>query len=136
MDICAYCGKRRRLTREHLIPKSKGGKLCIGVCGPCNNARGNSMTHAPFLRYIKEHPDVWEEALSILDPLEDAMVQMWRDEGIRARWSLEDMIPYVHTDESVLHADERFRKYGHAWGLRHALPKSITVRFATCTIRI
>lgn len=49
IHFCCYCGKqileKRDLTREHLIPKSKGGnqshynlKAC---CRPCNGSRGN-----------------------------------------------------------------------------------------------
>ena len=43
---CAYCGaERQRLTIDHIIPKSKGGKAdfenCVSSCKPCNNKKGN-----------------------------------------------------------------------------------------------
>ncbi len=43
---CAYCGKEnRRLTIDHVIPKSRGGKTvfenCVSSCKPCNNKKGN-----------------------------------------------------------------------------------------------
>jgi 5-methylcytosine-specific restriction endonuclease McrA len=42
---CAYCGSRRELTIDHIIPSSRGGKTnfenCITACRPCNNAKGN-----------------------------------------------------------------------------------------------
>lgn len=43
---CAYCGDYRgRLTVDHIIPKSRGGKTdfenCVTSCKPCNNWKGN-----------------------------------------------------------------------------------------------
>ena len=43
---CAYCGaERQRLTIDHIIPKSKGGKAnfenCVSSCKPCNNKKGD-----------------------------------------------------------------------------------------------
>jgi len=42
---CGYCGKdRERLTVDHIIPKSKGGKTCfencVACCKLCNNKKG------------------------------------------------------------------------------------------------
>lgn len=41
---CAYCGVRRdRLTMDHIIPRSRGGKTdfenCVACCSPCNNRK-------------------------------------------------------------------------------------------------
>ena len=43
---CAYCGtERQKLTIDHIIPKSKGGKAtfenCVTSCKPCNNIKGD-----------------------------------------------------------------------------------------------
>lgn len=43
---CAYCGRTdRRLTIDHIIPKSKGGtssfENCVASCKPCNNKKNN-----------------------------------------------------------------------------------------------
>lgn len=43
---CAYCGTpKRRLTIDHIIPKSKGGKSnfenCVAACKPCNIQKGD-----------------------------------------------------------------------------------------------
>lgn len=43
---CAYCGtERQKLTIDHIIPKSKGGKAtfenCVTSCKPCNNKKGD-----------------------------------------------------------------------------------------------
>ena len=43
---CAYCGVRQyRLTIDHIIPKSRGGKdtfeNCVACCRKCNNRKGS-----------------------------------------------------------------------------------------------
>ena len=42
---CVYCGSSSRLTIDHVIPASKGGKNnfdnCVTACQPCNNKKGN-----------------------------------------------------------------------------------------------
>jgi 5-methylcytosine-specific restriction endonuclease McrA len=49
---CQYCGKHRRelkgrqfLTRDHVLPVSRGGDNCwanvVTACSPCNNRKGN-----------------------------------------------------------------------------------------------
>ena len=45
---CAYCGREtRRLTIDHIIPKSRGGKTtfenCVSSCKPCNNKKGDKV---------------------------------------------------------------------------------------------
>ena len=45
MDKCQYCKEPAELTREHVIPISKGGcnhaHNIIHVCESCNHKRGN-----------------------------------------------------------------------------------------------
>jgi len=48
--VCLYCGERfapRALTRDHVIPLSKGGADCwtnvATACRPCNAAKGNRL---------------------------------------------------------------------------------------------
>lgn len=42
---CQYCGSRERLTVDHIIPKSRGGKdtweNLVAACTPCNNKKDN-----------------------------------------------------------------------------------------------
>lgn len=45
--LCMYCGKlfdRLRLTRDHVLPRAKGGRdnwaNCVAACKPCNNHKG------------------------------------------------------------------------------------------------
>ena len=62
---CAYCHKVcDRLSREHLLPRSVGGRAIIHVCFPCNFERGSSGKFGPFLLYIYTYPDHWAKALA------------------------------------------------------------------------
>jgi 5-methylcytosine-specific restriction endonuclease McrA len=54
---CAYCGgKKRKLTIDHIIPKSRGGKTdfenCVSCCKSCNNKKG-SKTPSEAKMYLK-----------------------------------------------------------------------------------
>jgi len=45
---CVYCGATNvRLTIDHLVPKSRGGKSifenCVTSCKPCNNKKGDKL---------------------------------------------------------------------------------------------
>jgi 5-methylcytosine-specific restriction endonuclease McrA len=44
---CQYCGSNKRLTLDHVIPKSKGGPHTwdnvVTACEPCNLKKGNRM---------------------------------------------------------------------------------------------
>lgn len=41
---CFYCGSIQRLTRDHIIPRSKGGGTfpcnIVAACSPCNGEKG------------------------------------------------------------------------------------------------
>jgi 5-methylcytosine-specific restriction endonuclease McrA len=45
---CLGCGKKRKLTADHVIPISKGGTSNIDniqpLCGPCNSSKGTKTT--------------------------------------------------------------------------------------------
>lgn len=59
-EFCHWCGRRlndkprsgTRRTRDHLIPRSRGGKGLLNnvvtACAECNLKRGNSMTWRPY----------------------------------------------------------------------------------------
>ncbi len=54
---CAYCkSEKRRLTIDHIIPRSRGGKTtfenCVSSCKPCNNKKGNK-TPTEVKMYLK-----------------------------------------------------------------------------------
>lgn len=49
---CAYCGEKKRLTQDHVIPLTKGGhhtkENVVPACGPCNAKKGTkTLTHFP-----------------------------------------------------------------------------------------
>ena len=45
---CLCCGKKKKLTADHIVPVSKGGTSDIRniqpLCGPCNSSKGNKST--------------------------------------------------------------------------------------------
>jgi hypothetical protein len=62
---CAYCHKVfARLSREHLLPRSVGGRTIIRICFPCNFERGCRGDFGPFLSYIRKYPHRWTEAVN------------------------------------------------------------------------
>ncbi|QTA89888.1 HNH endonuclease [Desulfonema magnum] len=55
---CAYCGKSsKRLTIDHVIPRSKGGKTdfdnCVSCCEDCNNKKGSKTPRQAGMRLLK-----------------------------------------------------------------------------------
>lgn len=54
---CAYCGENhRKITIDHIIPKSRNGKTtfenCVSSCLPCNNKKGGK-TPSEARMYLK-----------------------------------------------------------------------------------
>jgi len=70
--ICAYCGerfKRKDLSRDHIIPKSRGGKdtwgNCVAACLECNQrkaAKTPEEAGMPLI-YLPYTPNRYEEML-------------------------------------------------------------------------
>jgi len=67
--VCAYCGRRFRfddLTREHIVPVSRGGQdswmNCITACRSCNGHKGSrtpeqagmSLMYLPYVPSLHE----------------------------------------------------------------------------------
>jgi len=81
---CAYCGNgKERLTIDHIIPKSRGGRTtfenCVSSCKSCNNKKGDrtpSDAHM-FLKVKAYQPTIAEflrlkvQRLGINDVLRD-----------------------------------------------------------------
>jgi len=70
--ICAYCGRHFRfedLTREHIVPTSRGGHdtwmNCITACRPCNGHKGNRMPEEAHLSlmYLPYVPSLHEDMI-------------------------------------------------------------------------
>lgn len=47
---CQYCGSKRDLTLDHIIPRSKGGQHTwenvVTACAPCNGRKGSQLLEA------------------------------------------------------------------------------------------
>ncbi|MEM4260928.1 MAG: HNH endonuclease [Candidatus Woesearchaeota archaeon] len=69
-NICAYCGNEfnvEKLTRDHIIPKSLGGKdiwtNVVTACKPCNHRKGSKtleqtgqqLLYVPYVPNRAEH---------------------------------------------------------------------------------
>lgn len=82
--LCAYCGHvypRQKLTRDHVIPKSRGGKdvyeNCVTSCGPCNRWKDNKTLEEADLKllYVPYKPSFNEHLiLKNRNILEDQML--------------------------------------------------------------
>jgi len=71
-QICAYCGHRFHvddLTREHIVPVSRGGldswMNCITACRSCNGHKGNLMPDEAHLTlmYLPYVPSLHEDMI-------------------------------------------------------------------------
>jgi 5-methylcytosine-specific restriction endonuclease McrA len=58
---CVYCGRRlqSKLTIDHMIPSSRGGKTsfenCVAACRPCNHKKGNK-TPSEANMFLRKQP--------------------------------------------------------------------------------
>ena len=65
-SICKYCGcKPSKLTIDHVIPKSRGGKStfenCISSCKPCNNKKNDRTPREAKMKIIGKQP--WQPSI-------------------------------------------------------------------------
>lgn len=70
--VCAYCGHsfaHDDLTREHIVPVSRGGQdswmNCISACRSCNGRKGNRLLHEAqmSLLYLPYVPSLHEDMI-------------------------------------------------------------------------
>lgn len=75
---CVYCLERGG-TKEHLIPRSLGGRLTVPACKRCNAERGTRppSKYKPLLLYIQTEEGLkkWTEAL--LTSRDPVKVEEW-----------------------------------------------------------
>jgi 5-methylcytosine-specific restriction endonuclease McrA len=71
-QVCAYCGGRfafDELTREHIVPVSRGGQdswmNCITACRGCNGRKGNRLPEEArmSLLYLPYVPSLHEDMI-------------------------------------------------------------------------
>jgi 5-methylcytosine-specific restriction endonuclease McrA len=67
---CVWCGRelwRRDLTREHVVPRSRGGHMtaenAVVACRRCNRRRGSKPVDAYVRDLLREGADVDLDAL-------------------------------------------------------------------------
>jgi 5-methylcytosine-specific restriction endonuclease McrA len=62
---CVYCGRHRRelkgrqfLTRDHVVPTSRGGpntwENVVTACSPCNNRKGDRLPEEAGMRLVEK----------------------------------------------------------------------------------
>jgi len=55
---CQYCGATKKLTIDHIIPKSKGGTddwdNLVVACSSCNTKKGNKLLEQSGLKLVKK----------------------------------------------------------------------------------
>lgn len=69
--LCLYCGERfarSNLTRDHIVPRSRGGRdgwtNVVTACRPCNNRKGQrTPTEAGMMLLAVPYVPTWTERL-------------------------------------------------------------------------
>lgn len=67
---CSYCGTRRNLTVDHIIPKSKGGQNTwtnlTTCCSSCNRKKGDRTPEEINLKIINKpyEPSIFSEVIN------------------------------------------------------------------------
>ena len=98
-QLCAYCGGHFRsddLTREHIVPTSRGGQdtwmNCITACRTCNGRKGSRLSeeagmHPLFVPYVPSlHEDMILRGRRILaDQMEFLLAGVPRSSRLRDR---------------------------------------------------
>jgi hypothetical protein len=51
---CWYCGQEEVCTKDHFVPRSKGGKIKVYACRLCQRTKGHMMP-LEWLEYITSH---------------------------------------------------------------------------------
>lgn len=55
---CVYCGSKNRLTLDHVLPKSRGGKNSwtnlVTCCSPCNLQKGDKTPQEAGMKMSQE----------------------------------------------------------------------------------
>ena len=96
--VCAYCGGHFHgdlLTREHIVPTSRGGHdtwmNCITACRACNGRKGNRMPEEAHmtLLYLPYVPSLHEDMILrgrriLADQMEFLLASVPRNSRLRA----------------------------------------------------
>ncbi|MEO8751449.1 MAG: HNH endonuclease [Casimicrobiaceae bacterium] len=86
--MCAYCGRvtRTALTRDHIVPMSRGGRdcwvNCVASCVSCNTRKGSKLLEELcwgllYVPYVPNHQEgLILENRNILQDQMDILLQM------------------------------------------------------------
>jgi hypothetical protein len=67
---CVYCGNKRNLTVDHVIPKSRGGQNTwlnlVTCCSHCNRVKDNRTPEEAGMRFLKQpyEPSIFSEVVN------------------------------------------------------------------------
>lgn len=76
---CVYCGSKKNLTIDHIIPKSKGGdntwRNLVTCCLPCNLKKGDKSLEEVGMRLINKptEPNIFSDAVG------QGLQKIWQD---------------------------------------------------------
>jgi len=98
-SACVWCGRvlwRRDLTREHVVPRSRGGHMtaenAVVACRPCNKRRGSRPVDAYVRELLRDGADVDLDALrAALGRLSHSERRPHREAGARQLRRLESL---------------------------------------------
>lgn len=103
-NVCGYCGgyfpAGKGLTRDHIVPVSKGGpdtfENCLSACSPCNSAKGDkSLEQAGMkLLFTPYAPSIFEAfILRGRNISGDAQAYLSKRVSKNSRWAMETLTP-------------------------------------------
>lgn len=76
---CVYCGSKRNLTIDHVLPKSKGGTNTwtnlVTCCSPCNRKKGDKTPEEANMKLITKP---YEPTL-FSDVINPSISDIWSD---------------------------------------------------------
>jgi hypothetical protein len=76
---CAYCGQKKNLTIDHIIPKSRGGQNTwenlVTCCSPCNRLKSNrTPEEAKMVLRVKPYePNIFSDIVNV------SVENIWND---------------------------------------------------------
>lgn len=79
-NTCQYCGSIKKLTIDHVIPKSRGGEdtweNMVVACSTCNTKKGNSLLEHTSMKLLKVPRSPTNKIVMALDK---SNVVEWKD---------------------------------------------------------
>jgi hypothetical protein len=63
-SACSYCGRPCFATKDHVVPRHRGGQMTLDACRECNTAKG-SLSLAEWLKTLPADAPQHERAAEI-----------------------------------------------------------------------